>query len=80
MTVRQAKGHTGPPAVDAVIIARQQEQWSEHRILATVAHSLIRGSEPHSDHTSEGFLYLRAEVRYWLLKTCSRVPSTVPIL
>jgi hypothetical protein len=46
------------------------------RALSTVAHSLIRGSEPHSDHSSEGCLYLRSEVPGRLLATCRRVPST----
>jgi hypothetical protein len=48
------------------------------RDLSTVAHSLIRGSEPHSDHSSEGCLNLRSEVPRRLLATCRRVPSTVP--
>lgn len=49
------------------------------RQISTVAHSLIRGFEPHSDHTPEGCLYLRSEVPLErLLKTCRRVLSTVP--
>src|SRR5215471_16786728 len=80
MTVVKVQRCSLPSAVVADKKRCERDQRPEHRVLSTVAHSLIRGSKPHSDHTSEGCLDLRSEVPDWLLTICRRVPSTVPML
>lgn len=63
----------------SLIVFPRRDQRSEHQVISTVAHSLIRGLEPHCDHTSEGCLYLRSEVPLkGFKKTCRRIPSTWP--